>query len=129
VTRNGVEVWVELYTINPKDYTMTIIERTPMQQVIKADAMAAALDKEGFIALDIHFATGRAEILPESRPIIDEIVTLLKKRPNPTFASVWKAILTVQELRHSTRRYQTPAQNLLSKPSPPPGSVLTGWIR
>jgi outer membrane protein OmpA-like peptidoglycan-associated protein len=82
VTRNGVEVWVELYTINPKDYTMTIIERTPMQQVIKADAMAAALDKEGFIALDIHFATGRAEILPESRPIIDEIVTLLKKRPN-----------------------------------------------
>jgi outer membrane protein OmpA-like peptidoglycan-associated protein len=53
-----------------------------MQQVIRADAMAAALDKEGFVALDIHFATAKAEILPESRPIIDEIVSLLKIRPN-----------------------------------------------
>jgi outer membrane protein OmpA-like peptidoglycan-associated protein len=59
---------------------MTIIERAPMQQVIKANEMAAALDKDGFIALDIHFATGKAEILPESRPIIDEIVSLLKNR-------------------------------------------------
>jgi OmpA-OmpF porin, OOP family len=80
-THNGVEVWVDLYTINPKDYTMTIIERTAMQQVIRANEMAAALDKDGFIALDIHFATGKAEILPESRPIIDEIVSLLKNRP------------------------------------------------
>jgi outer membrane protein OmpA-like peptidoglycan-associated protein len=61
---------------------MTIIERVPMKQVIRADAMAAALDKEGFIALDIHFATGKAEILTESRPIIDEIVSLLRNRPN-----------------------------------------------
>jgi OmpA-OmpF porin, OOP family len=60
---------------------MTIIELVSMQQVIRADEMAAALDKEGFVALDIHFATGKAEILPESRPIIDEIVSLLKKRP------------------------------------------------
>ena len=74
-------MWVELYTINPKDYTMTIIERTAMQQVIRASEMAAALDKDVFIALDIHFATSKAEILPESRPIIDEIVSLLKNRP------------------------------------------------
>jgi OmpA-OmpF porin, OOP family len=80
-TRDGVEVWVELVTLNPKDFTMTIIERTAMQQVIMANEMAAALDKDGFIALDIHFATGKAEILPESRPIIDEIVSLLKNRP------------------------------------------------
>jgi outer membrane protein OmpA-like peptidoglycan-associated protein len=44
--------------------------------------MAAAIDKDGFIALDIHFATGKAEILPESNPVIDEIVLLLKKRPD-----------------------------------------------
>jgi OOP family OmpA-OmpF porin len=52
-----------------------------MQQVITADAMAAAIDKDGFIALDIHFATGKADILPESKPIIEEIVAMLKKRP------------------------------------------------
>ena len=44
--------------------------------------MAAGIDKEGFVALDIHFATGKAEILPESRPIIVEIVSLLRKRLN-----------------------------------------------
>jgi outer membrane protein OmpA-like peptidoglycan-associated protein len=52
-----------------------------MQQVITADAMAAAIDKDGFIALDIHFATGKADILAESRPLIDEIASMLKKRP------------------------------------------------
>jgi outer membrane protein OmpA-like peptidoglycan-associated protein len=30
--------------------------------------------------LDIHFATGKAEILPESRAIVNEIVAMLKKR-------------------------------------------------
>lgn len=53
-----------------------------MKQVITADAMAAAIDKDGFIALDIHFATGKAEILAESRPIIDEIASMLNKRPD-----------------------------------------------
>lgn len=83
-TRNGVEVWAEVQAATKyagRYYFLHIIEREPMQQVITADAMAAAIDKAGFIALDIHFATGKAEILPESRPIIDEIVSLLKQRP------------------------------------------------
>jgi|RhiMethySRZTD1v2_1073278.scaffolds.fasta_scaffold99552_3 OmpA-OmpF porin, OOP family len=85
VTRNGIEVWVQVSTYyhqTQREYILYIVERVPMQQVIRADAMAAALDKEGFVALDIHFATAKAEILPESRPIIDEIVSLLKNRPN-----------------------------------------------
>jgi outer membrane protein OmpA-like peptidoglycan-associated protein len=70
------------YHQTQREYILYIVEQVPMQQVIRADAMAAALDKEGFVALDIHFATAKAEILPESRPIIDEIVSLLKNRPN-----------------------------------------------
>jgi OmpA-OmpF porin, OOP family len=82
--RDGIEVWIEVNTsLRVGDgYTMTVIESVPMQQVIRAEEMAAALDKDGFVALDIQFATGKAEILPESRPIIDEIISLLKKRPN-----------------------------------------------
>ncbi|MDQ3012466.1 MAG: OmpA family protein [Acidobacteriota bacterium] len=83
-TRNGVEVWAEVQaSLNyaGRYYFLHIVEREPMQQVITADAMAAAIDKDGFIALDIHFATGKTEILPESQPIVDEIVSLLKKRP------------------------------------------------
>jgi OmpA-OmpF porin, OOP family len=84
VTNDGIEAWVQVSTYyydTQRDYILYIVERTPMQQVIRADAMAAALDKEGFVALDIHFATGKAEILPESQPIIGEIVSLLKNRP------------------------------------------------
>ncbi|MCW5968170.1 MAG: OmpA family protein [Blastocatellales bacterium] len=84
VTRNGVEVWAEVQasaSYAGRYYFLHIVEGEPMTQVITADAMAAAIDKDGFIALDIHFATGKAEILPESRPVIDEIVQLLNKRP------------------------------------------------
>lgn len=84
ITRDGLEVWAEVQasaSYSGRYYFLHVVERKPMQQIITADAMAAALDKDGFIALDIHFATGKAEILPESRPVVDEIVSLLNKRP------------------------------------------------
>ncbi|MCW5981289.1 MAG: OmpA family protein [Bryobacteraceae bacterium] len=82
-TRNGAEVWAEVQastTYAGRIYFLHIVEREPMRQIITADAMAAALDKDGFVALDIHFATAEAEILPESRPVIGEIVEVLRKR-------------------------------------------------
>lgn len=81
---NGVETWVELYASlgnAGRYYWLNIVERTEMVQVISADAMAAELNKSGFIALDVHFATGKAEILAESQPLIAEIVGLLKRNP------------------------------------------------
>jgi outer membrane protein OmpA-like peptidoglycan-associated protein len=82
VQRNGVEIWTQVETRpGGPAYFLHIVEREAMQQVITADAMAAEIDKAGFVALDIHFATAKAEILPESRPIIDQIVAMLKKRP------------------------------------------------
>lgn len=63
-------------------YELYVVEREAMQQVITANAMANAIDRDGFITLDIHFATGKVEILPESKPSVDQIVALLKKRPN-----------------------------------------------
>ncbi len=84
-TRNGVEVWVELQastSYTGRYYFLHIVERESLQQVISADAIGTAIDKDGFIALDIHFDTNEAKILPESQPIIDEIILLLNKRPN-----------------------------------------------
>jgi len=83
VSRGGVETWVELQaSVNTRSriYFLHIVERQAMAQVITADAMATALDKDGFIALDVHFATAKADILPESRPLIDEAVKMLKAR-------------------------------------------------
>jgi len=81
VTRNGVEAWAEVFAGPGRIYFLHIVERKPMQQVIQADAMALAIDKDGFIALDIHFATNEAAILPESRPLIEQIIAMLRKRP------------------------------------------------
>jgi len=80
----GLEVWVELQaplTYSGRYYHLHIIEKKAMQQVITADAMGAAIDRDGFVALDIRFATGSADILPESMPIVNEIAGLLRKRP------------------------------------------------
>ncbi|MBZ0160501.1 OmpA family protein [Candidatus Methylomirabilis sp.] len=82
VVRDGVVVWAEVQAstkVAGRIYFLHIVERTAMTQTITADAMAAAIDRDGFIALDVHFATGKAEILPDSRPLIDEIVTMLSK--------------------------------------------------
>jgi outer membrane protein OmpA-like peptidoglycan-associated protein len=81
-TRDGVEVWAEVQASlknQGRIYFLHVVERTAMAQVITADAMAAAIEKDGFVALDVHFATGKADILPESQPLIAEIVTMLKK--------------------------------------------------
>lgn len=81
---NGREVWAEVQSptsYQARTYILHVVEREAMAQVITAEAMGAELDKAGFVALDIHFATGKADILPESMPIVNEIVSLLKKRP------------------------------------------------
>jgi outer membrane protein OmpA-like peptidoglycan-associated protein len=80
--KNRAEVWVEVWAANNPSgchyYTLTIVEKGEMKQVITANAMLDALNKDGFIALDIHFDTGKSTIKPESRPIIEEIVALMK---------------------------------------------------
>lgn len=79
--RGGQEVWAELEAGKGRYYFLHIVEKGALEQVVTADAMAAALDREGFVALDIHFATGKAEILRESIPILEEIAALMKQRP------------------------------------------------
>jgi OOP family OmpA-OmpF porin len=81
-SRNHAEVWTQIDTSpGVARYQMHIVERKPMLQVVTADAMAASIDKTGFVALDIHFATGKAEILPESQSTVKEIAAMLKTHP------------------------------------------------
>lgn len=80
-TKEG-EVWAEIKAANiVHRYFVTIVERKPLEQVITAEAILAALDKDGFIALYILFDFNKADIKPESQPIIDQIVSLLKQNP------------------------------------------------
>ncbi len=53
-----------------------------MTQEVTANDMLNSLNKQGFVALYISFDTNKATIKPESKPIVDQIVVLLKDNPS-----------------------------------------------
>ena len=76
--KGNAEVWFEIWP-NENEYTITVIEVQAMKQDISATDMLDALNKDGRIALQINFDTGKATIKEESRPTIDQILQLLKE--------------------------------------------------
>lgn len=63
---------------------LMVMEEKPMQQsvaFIQADEMASALGKEGHIALYLNFDTDSDAIRPDSKPVVEEIVKLLRADP------------------------------------------------
>ena len=77
ITKPGSEIWV-LLTGSDSNYRLNIVEKQVMEQVIQANDMYAALQKNGFIALDIHFDLGKATIKPDSQDLVAQIAELLK---------------------------------------------------
>jgi outer membrane protein OmpA-like peptidoglycan-associated protein len=81
----GGERWMLMHIENEGfRYQLTIIDVAAMEQKLEftADQMADAIHKNGFVALNgILFDTGKATIKPESQPLVDEMVALLKKDP------------------------------------------------
>ncbi|RPI03269.1 MAG: OmpA family protein [Ignavibacteriae bacterium] len=58
-------------------HTLSVLEIALMKQEITANEMLDALNKDGFIALNILFETGKSVIQNESSPIVDQIFELL----------------------------------------------------
>lgn len=83
LAKDGKEIWVSLNVYGgANDYTLTIVEKGSMDQEVTAGRMLDLLNKQGFIALYINFDTNKSTIKPESKPIVDEIVKLLKENPS-----------------------------------------------
>jgi OmpA-OmpF porin, OOP family len=83
------EIWVEAYVIpygpNPQNYFLTVVEKKTLNA--RASGLTAAemeneLSAKGHVALYLNFDFDKADIKPNSRPIIDEITTLLKQNPS-----------------------------------------------
>jgi OOP family OmpA-OmpF porin len=80
------EIWLEAY-INPNrrgPYYLTVVEKKALEvkaSLLPAEEMKKELDAKGHVALYINFDFDKADIKPESRPIIDEVVKLLKGNP------------------------------------------------
>ena len=82
VIKGGSELWVEVAPFNEgNDYYLTVIVKETMKQDVTASNMLDALTRDGHIALYINFDTGKATMRPESKPIITQIVEMLKGNP------------------------------------------------
>jgi outer membrane protein OmpA-like peptidoglycan-associated protein len=84
------EIWVEGYVrehygIKDATYFLTIVEKKALEvraALLPAEEMKRELDTKGHVALYINFDFDKADIKPESQPIIDEIVKLLENDPS-----------------------------------------------
>lgn len=81
------EIWIEAY-VNPNargPYYLTVVEKKALEvkaSLLPAEEMKKELDAKGHVALYINFEFNKADIKPESQPIVDQIVKLLKNNPS-----------------------------------------------
>jgi OOP family OmpA-OmpF porin len=79
VVKGASELWVEIVPVDDGlGYYLTVVAKESMTQDVTASAMLDALNKDGRVALYISFDTGKATIRPDSKPIIDQIVQMMK---------------------------------------------------
>jgi outer membrane protein OmpA-like peptidoglycan-associated protein len=76
--------WIAVAVSNSYVYLRTVEENAMEQSVglTKADEMKAALDQQGHVALYINFDTDKAALRDDGKPIVEEIVKLLKANPD-----------------------------------------------
>lgn len=76
------EVW--LFAV-PHDrgqwFELTVLEKQAMKQDVTAAGLWEELNAKGHVALYINFDTNKADIRPDSLPVIDQVVALLKEQP------------------------------------------------
>ncbi len=84
LTKDGNEIWVEVWADFTGKHGYTIIQKKEMAQDVVADAQAFSNDirTTGHAAVyGIYFDTGKSNIKPESAKAVAEIAKLLKSDP------------------------------------------------
>jgi OmpA-OmpF porin, OOP family len=75
--KNGKVYNIKVTGANGSDIMLYVLEMEPMKQEVTANEMLDALNKDGYIALNILFETGKSAIQTESQTIVDQILELL----------------------------------------------------
>ncbi len=84
----GRDTWVRVQPVggvfnnNLLSFEVIIAARDAAAQVVTAQRMLNALEKDGYVTLYINFDTGKWDIKPDATPTIQQIVALLKMSPN-----------------------------------------------
>jgi outer membrane protein OmpA-like peptidoglycan-associated protein len=85
VATGGKDVWIkvepDIWSAPTQSYRLSIVEVEAMAQVISANALLDALNKDGFIALYINFDTGKSELKSDGEATVKEIAAMLKAAP------------------------------------------------
>jgi outer membrane protein OmpA-like peptidoglycan-associated protein len=88
LTVEGREVWVRVDSESPvvggkwQTYRVIVVQTDAAAQVISARRMLDELQAKGYITLYVPFDTAQWVIKPEGKPVVDEIVALLKSQPD-----------------------------------------------
>lgn len=80
---NGQTIWVKIYS-QETEIDITVVEEKAFQASIKpaqASELKAALDKDGHVALYINFDFDKATLRPDAKPVIAQVLALLKDNP------------------------------------------------
>jgi outer membrane protein OmpA-like peptidoglycan-associated protein len=75
------ETWAELRYNGGGETGLTIVERGEMKQVVSASSLLDQLKREGRVAFDVHFDTNSDVIKAESKPVLAQMIELLKADP------------------------------------------------
>jgi len=78
LNKNGKEYRIKVSCTNASDILLYVLELEAMKQEITANEMLEALNKNGFIALNILFETNKSAIQEESFAIVDQIYQMMK---------------------------------------------------
>lgn len=82
VLKGENQLWVEILAFDDGlGYYITLIAKEAMKQDVTASGMIEALNRDGKVTLYINFDFGKATIRPDSRPIIEQIVQMMKSNP------------------------------------------------
>lgn len=80
IKKDGKEIWAEVYA-GDYYYTLMVVEKADVRQEISANDLLKALNSTGKAIVYINFNSGESKILEESKPIVDQILQLLKENP------------------------------------------------
>lgn len=84
INRPQGQVWVHA-RLEPMSAGWVVVEREGFVQtasLLPADALKQQLDADGRVAIQVNFAIDKADILPESRPQIEQVAALLVANPS-----------------------------------------------
>ena len=82
MTQGGKEIWVRINcAANGVWYYLNIVEKGEMKQEVAVNKLLDAINATGRATVYINFDSASAKIKPDGKPVIDEILDLLRQSP------------------------------------------------